>query len=296
MRMRCLLIAPTNLDVEVLSGVLGELGAEVLFASELGAGVTLAQAPIDRADCAVAVLSSQSRHTAEGLAGIFVDIGVVAGQKIPLVVIVDPNDAPPPALAGATIVRASADHVASLRLHLRMFMLSIASGDTMKRLHRTDALDSASLSEFRDRWDTLRSSLQDCNTYPRDFGVQFQRLVTDILSTAGAIVVENYDDLEADAVASYMPGTETILGPVIIELKPKLTKRGLESAQQRLMYSMRAARAGFCLLVHGGEPSTEFQIPTFMLVLSIDELLTELDQMTIGQLLVRARNRAVHKV
>jgi hypothetical protein len=302
--MRCLLIAPTSLDVHVLTGVLVDQEVEVLYASELGAGVTLAQSAIDLADCAVAVLPSQPTRTAEGLAAIFIEIGVVAGRGIPILVIVEPPEAPPPALAGATIVRAPVNHVDALRLHLRMFMLSVAAGGAVQRPNPPAALEPSSLAGFRARLEAIRNPPQvheASGGRASARGFQLERLVYDVLSGAGATMAINFElspdtRREADAVA-YVPGTESVLGAIIVEIKlRRLTEADLQRTEHQLLKNMKAGRVGFGLLVydelatdaHGIRP-----VP-FILALSVDELLTELEYMPLGELLVRARNRAVH--
>jgi hypothetical protein len=131
--------------------------------------------------------------------------------------------------------------------------------------------------------------------------MQLERLVYDILSGAGAVMTTNVElspdtRREADAVA-YVPGTENVLGTVIVEVKlRRLTEADLQRAEQQLLANMRAGRIGFGLLVYE-ELATDvrgIRPAPFMLALSVDELLAELEHMPLGELLVRARNRAVH--
>lgn len=303
--MRCLLIAPMGVDVRVLSGLLMDQGVDVLSASELGAGVTLAQAAIDQADCAVAVLPPQPTRNAEGLAAIFIEIGVVAGRKIPILVIVEPPEAPPPALTGATIVRAPVDHVDALRLHLKMFMLSVNSGGVTQRPNPPVALEPSSLADFRARLEAIRNPHQDRGTSDSALaptrGMQLERLIYEILSNAGAVLATNVElsaRREADAVA-YVPGTENVLGAILVEVKLRqFTEVDVQHAEQQLLANMKAGHVGFGLLLYDKlttEAHTVRAAP-FMLALSIDELLTELERMPLGELLIRARNRAVHGV
>lgn len=303
--MRCLLIAPTSVDVHVLTGVLVDQGVEVLSASELGAGVTLAQSAIDLADCAVAVLPSQPTHTAEVLATIFIEIGVVVGRRIPILVIVEPPEAPPSAVTGATIVRAPVNHVDALRLHLRMFMLSVAAGGAVQRPNPPAVLEPSSLDGFRARLEAIRNPPQvrgaSGGGVASTRGFQLLRLVYDILSDAGATMAVDLElspdtRHEADAMA-YIPGTESVLGAILVEVKLRpLTEADLQRAERQLLANMKAGRIGFGLLVydelatdaHGIRPAP------FMLALSVDGLLSELEHMPLGELMVRARNRAVH--
>ncbi|MCA1604066.1 MAG: hypothetical protein LC775_00945, partial [Acidobacteria bacterium] len=65
--MRCLLIAPYGVDLEVLLTVLDDQGAEVVSTSELGAGAALAQVVLDQFDCGIAVLPSNQEGYAAGI-------------------------------------------------------------------------------------------------------------------------------------------------------------------------------------------------------------------------------------
>lgn len=301
--MHCLLIAPTNVDVQVLSGVLVSQGVRVFYASELGAGVTLAQAAIDQADCAVAVLPSHPAPTPEGSAAIFIEIGVVIGRGIPILVIVEPPGVPPPALAGATIVRAPVNHVEALRLHLRMFTLLVASGGARQRPIHPVALATSSVVGFRARLEAIRNPPQDRRASDGAVasrrGMQLEGLVHDILSGAGAVVVTDVElspVREADAVA-YVPGTESVVGSIVVEIKlSRLTAVDLQRAELQLSTNLKVGGAGFGLLVYNElAPDTHRdQAAPFVLSLSIDELLSELERVPLGDLLVRARNRAVH--
>ncbi|MFI5783549.1 hypothetical protein [Nocardia sp. NPDC051570] len=303
--MRCLLIAPASVDVQVLSDVLAEQGNEVLSSAELGAGVTLADAAIDRADCAVAVLPSGSARSAEGLAAVFIEIGIVVGRGLPTLVIVEPPDAPPAALAGVTIVRTPLDHIDALRLHLRMFTLSAVSGSARRRTAAPAVLEPSTIAEFRTRLDAIRNPAYDERSTGR--GVEhsrwyrLERLIFDILSTAGAVLwtgvkLSTSPPSEADAVA-YVPGTESVLGAIIVEVKlRRLTETDLQLTREQLQAQMIAGRASFGLLVYDSliSGAHEVSVPYFMLVLSVDGLLAELEHLPLAELLLRARNRSVH--
>jgi hypothetical protein len=301
--MRCLLIAPASVDVQVLSGVLAELEVEVLPASELGGGITLAQAAIDQVDCALAVLPSQPAHTAEGLAAIYIEIGVVAGRGIPILVIVEPPEVPMPALAGATVVRTPVNHVDALRLHIRMFTLAVAHGGIQQRSNPPVAAERPSLAGFRARLEAIRNPPHDRTgrTSASARGFQLERLVFDILSGVGAVMTTNVElssdtRREADAVA-YVPGTESVLGAIIVDVKSqRLRKVDLQRAEQQLLANLKAGRVGFGLLVYDQLMTDAYPVRAapYMLVLSIDELLSALEHMPLGELLVRVRNRAVH--
>jgi hypothetical protein len=120
------------------------------------------------------------------------------------------------------------------------------------------------------------------------------RLVYDVLSGAGAVVATDVElssdpHREADAVA-YIPGTEGVLGAIIVEVKlRRLTEIELQRAEQQLLAKMKAGRVGFGLLVYDGQVTDTHTVRAapFMLALSINELLSELEHMPLGELLVR---------
>jgi len=125
---RCLLIIPSGPDFSVLLAALADRAVEVDSTSDIGAGVALARAPLDRFDFGVAVVPSSHEGSTVALSAIYVEIGVAAGRGLPLLVVVEPPGAPSPALAGLVTVTTSLDNEEALRLQLGLFLRQVEGG------------------------------------------------------------------------------------------------------------------------------------------------------------------------
>ncbi len=122
-------MAPTFLDLAVLREALDEQNVGVRTSYELGAGLTLAETPLDEFDLGVVVVpSDESDGTSESRAAILIEAGIAYARGLPLLFIVDPSDRSSlQALSGtkAWTVRARIDNREAIRLHLRLLIQSI---------------------------------------------------------------------------------------------------------------------------------------------------------------------------
>lgn len=290
--MRCLLIAPYGVDLEVLLTVLGDQGAEVVSTSELGAGAALAYVALDQFDCSIAVLPSNQEAYAAGIPAVYVEIGVAAGRGLPLLVVVEPPQPPPPALVGLTTVSTAIDNGDALRLHLGLFLRSLASTPSRPEPPLPTTAGTISTS-YRARLQAIR------NSPPGQRGLQFEQFVIDLLRDSGAHTEEiesRVGDHGVDA-AAFMPGEEHRLGLLLIEVKSgRLTSRTLQDAQNQLSTQVLQGRGGLGLLIYDNAVTPPAQRPSSPMVfsLTIDELLFELEHRPLREVLVHARNRAVH--
>jgi len=93
-------ISPSRLDLSILRAVLTEHAVDIESTSDVGAGVTLADASLAEYDFAVAVIPADHQRDAS-MSAIYVEIGVAVGRGLPLLVIAERSIPPLPALAGA---------------------------------------------------------------------------------------------------------------------------------------------------------------------------------------------------
>ncbi|GGK63705.1 hypothetical protein GCM10011591_39940 [Nocardia camponoti] len=122
-------MAPTFLDLAVLREALDEQNVGVRTSNELGAGLTLAETPLQKFDLGVVVVpTDDSDGTSESRAAILIEAGIAYARGLPLLFIVDPSDrASLQVLSGtkAWTVRARIDNREAIRLHLRLLIQSI---------------------------------------------------------------------------------------------------------------------------------------------------------------------------
>jgi hypothetical protein len=120
--------------------------------------------------------------------------------------------------------------------------------------------------------------------------------VLDLLRAIGAEVeteTVSGGDARVDA-AALIPGTERVLGPVLIEVKA-LRGRGLPAAVSQLTAFLAQSGAAFGLVVYDGphqQPGPANGFP--VMAMHIDELREHASRGSLGQALVYARNAAAH--
>jgi hypothetical protein len=290
---RCLLIAPHGVDLDLLLAVLAEQGAEVVSTAELGAGAVLAQVPLDQVDFGIAVLPSGHEECAAGIPAVYVEIGVAAGRGVPLLVVVEPPEPPSPALAGLTTVSTAFDNGEALRLHLGLFLRSVAAAPSRPE-PPPPVMVGGGLADYRERLQTIRSSP------PGRRGLEFEQFVVDLLRDAGALTEEPASEGGRDYgvdIAAFVPGEEHRLGTLLVEVKSgRLTSRTLRDSQNKLSTQVLQRRAGLGLFVYDGAVINPEQLPPSPLVFSLtfDQLLSELEHRPLRDVLVHARNRAIH--
>ena len=128
----------------------------------------------------------------------------------------------------------------------------------------------------------------------RDQGLQEE--VLGLLQAGGATVESEAVSSGGDRVdaAALIPGTEHVLGPVLIEVKA-LQGHGLSAAVNQLAAFLARSGAMFGLVVYDGPrqepgPASGFPIAT----MHIDELREHVRHGSLGSTLVYVRNSAVH--
>jgi hypothetical protein len=285
---QCLVIAPSYADLSALEAVLAELDIAAVTTTRLLVGAQLTTVPLDGFSFAVAVLPAFGPGGAPATtpSTIYLEAGIALGRGLPLIVLAENPDEDLPVLGGLarnvwTI--AGATDEAGIRLHLTLFIKVL-------ELY-TSARDSGPL---------LEPPVAQPGTPPaeptagREQGLQ--QKVLDLLRAVGA-------EVEAEAVAgsgvrvdaaALIPGTERILGPVLIEAKA-LHGRGLPAAVSELAAFLAQSRAAFGLVVYDGprqQPGPANGFP--VMAMHIDELREHVSRGSLGQALVYARNAAAH--
>ena len=292
--MRCLLIAPSDLELSAVATVLADEGVEVEQTSDIGAGAALARVNLDRFDCCIAVVPAGHSDASMSMAAIYVEIGVAAACRLPLLVVVQAPAQPSPALAGLTTATSSLGNVEALRLHLSLFLRSVASGvlpETESNLLPT--APNLVPADYRRRLEMARTS------HGIERALAFERLVTDIVRDAGAKIEERptgWPDTGVD-IAAFIPGEEQRLGPLLIEVKSGLLAAAdLASAQRKLSDHVLQTRSGLGLLIFNeiGVGARKVAPAPLVARIGIDQLLGELEVRSLSEVLVQARGRAVH--
>ncbi|MBL7491557.1 hypothetical protein I6A60_39145 [Frankia sp. AgB1.9] len=287
----CLVIAPVTADLTALRVVFEELDTDITTTTDLLVGAQLATVPLDKFDLAAAVLPAAEPDglPVSVLAALYLEMGIALGRGLPLIVLAEDTDAELPgigdAAANAWLIAGVSDE-ASLRLHLSLFVQVAAmqrhASETGFRRGLTPPLATPA------RETTAES--------PTTHALRLEQEVIDLLRDSGALVEEAVrfpHDAGVDA-AVVIPGTEQVLGPVLVEVK---AQRDLDLARvtRDLAEAVLARGASLGLLVYDGAPRTPRPLGRLpVVVLHIDELRRALPGPALGRWLIDVRNRIVH--
>jgi hypothetical protein len=286
--MRVFLSASAGTDTHILREALRELGAETLATTDVasGGGLSSVLQPTDRL---IALLhDSQVGNTA-----VLVETGIAIGMQLPVLVIAPPNSAIPAALGDVIVVRGAADDPAALQLPLRLFLRAKA-GQTSPPPSPSADRAQLDLAKFRQELALLEAD--QGSRSGAEAGAALETFVADLLRYAGAQVEQQpVRGTERPDIALAVPGAEERLGTVIVEVKASRDRAILRSGAAQLLDYVLALQAGLGVLIY---PGPEIQLPTMPMTvtLSLEQLLTELDSRSLGEVLTRARNEAIHRL
>jgi hypothetical protein len=290
--MRSILIATRDDDVDILRESLADEGLESTSSQSIAAGVALADALTDDIVAAVAVLPSSSA----GLSAVLVEIGIVLGRRLPVLLVVSPGSEVPAALVGVRTVISDLDNREGLRFQIRMFAQSLSSRGLERQLPLPsgEPLPSVEVAEFHDR---LKRITDDAALQTP--GVTFEQWLVDILRAGGATVEQDRRytlDPGIDAAVS-IPGEEHRLGPLLVEAKVFRGPPRLRQATRKLVGQVLARGGGLGLLVYASaEPDPHPETTPRVIAMWAADLVSQLERMSLAEVLVRARNEAIHRL
>ncbi|MHB8659316.1 MAG: restriction endonuclease [Solirubrobacteraceae bacterium] len=290
--MRIVIIATRDDNVQTLARALTEEGFEPTSSQRIGAGAALAEGITDDIVAAVAVIPPSSA----GLSAVLVEVGIALGRGLPLLVMVTPGSELPPALLGVRSVVADVDNREALGFQLRMFAQSLRT-DSAQPEPTSPAgkpLSSHEVARFRGRLAEMARG-----DTPGKRGAAFEKWIVDVLRAGGATVEQDRRyavDQGVDAVAS-IPGEEHLLGPLLVQAKFFSGSPHLQVPARKLVGQVLTRGAGLGLLIYGS-PSPDPKPDRTPRVISLwaEDLIVELEQMSLAEVLVRARNEAIHRL
>ncbi len=282
--MRVFLSASADADTHVLREALHELGAESLATTDIssGGGLNSVLQPTDR-------LIALLHDSPVGNTAVLVEIGIAIGMHLPVLVIAPPGSPIPAALGDVIVVRGAADDPAALQLPLKLFLRAEAGQASPPPTLSADR-SQLDLTKFRQQLALLETNEGS------ESGPALETFVADLLRYAGAQVEQQpVSDTDRPDIALAVPGAEGRLGTVIVEIKASRDREVLLSGASQLVDYVLALRAGLGVLIY---PGPEMQLPTIPMTvaLSLEQLLTELGSRPLGEVLVRARNEAIHRL
>jgi hypothetical protein len=285
---QALVIAPSYADLSALRTVLADLDVTATTTTQLLVGAQLATMPLDEFSFAVAVLpaSGPGGTAASTPATILLEAGIALGRGVPLIVLAEDPDEDLPVLGGLAsnvwTISGVTDEV-SIRLHLTLFT-KVLQTLTPARVYVPHLEQSATPS--------VTPSTEITGQREQDL----QEEVLTLLQASGAEVESQSVSSDSDRVdaAALIPGTERILGPVLIEVKA-LRGHGLPAAVNQLAVFLARSGATFGLVVYDGprqEPGPTRSLP--IAVMHIADLREHVRWGSLGSTLVYSRNAVAH--
>jgi len=281
--MRVFLSASTDSDTHALREALEGLGAEVMATIGVASGGGLGSV-LQPADRLIALLQGSPL----GNTAVLVEIGIAIGMGLPVLVIAPLGSPIPAALGDVIVVRSAADDLNALQLPLKLFLRTEASHPSPSPVSPASH-NQVDLAMFKERLALLQAT--------GGSGVDLQKFAADLLRYSGAQVEEQpgWEEGRNPDIALAIPGEEGRLGTVIVEIKSSRNRETLESAAFQLVEYVLTLRGGLGVLLYTGP---ELHLPSIPMTvaLSLDRLVTELSSQSLAEVLIRARNEAIHRL
>lgn len=283
--MRVLLSASAKADTHALCRDLIELGAEVVPTTEIGSGGRLARA-VQTGDRLVALL----QDSPAGNAAILVEIGIAIGMGLPVLIVATSESTLPAILGDVFILRSAPGNSTELLLGLKLF-LRAESTEPPRRAITITPPPHPDINRFRERLAELTGSPK------KGVESEVERLAADLFRQFGAQVEEQrlLPKGGRPDIAFSVPGQEGQLGTVLIELKFSHSPDALEGAARQLQRYLSDQGRGLGLILYIG-PEQPVRSWPMIIAWSIERLLDELTDSTLADVLIRARNEAIHNL
>ncbi|MEV4691351.1 hypothetical protein AB0K27_09545 [Micromonospora echinospora] len=286
--MRALLITTlTEVDSDELRHVVDIAAREnvqLVPTGVLGAGAYLAASMEPETGAAIAILPKRSAEH-PGWSALMVEVGICLGMAIPLLLIVDPSEKLPPALAPVRHARARLDDIDSLRLHIGMFI----------RGARQVPRAAGSRTTRHTATVTTRVETSDSWSYA---GHKLQSDVAALLSNSGALLGAAVGGDHPGVDLAFAVDIQRVPTTVVVEVKSFSGHWAPTSAIQQLSRHIEETGADLGLLITDKSPAGALvrQAPANILVYSLEGLSEALRTTGLERLLREARNRVVHGV
>lgn len=252
---------------------------------------SLAESIFEGVDALVALIPAEM---SDGWAStLSFEIGFASGRGLPVLLVEEVGASRPAILNDYLSVRADLSNLDWLRLQIRIFLQSPPRATQIPSNPDNTPLTLAQLSNFRQTFNVIRE------TSASRQGLKFEELVVRLFRESGALISESESSDTGIDAAVVFPGTEKLLGPLLVEAKwaHHTTSRRMDEIEEQLMLYATARGARMGILIYDSERSfPNLKATPLVLQFWFPDLLDRLENQPLAKVLVDARNRAVHGI
>jgi hypothetical protein len=284
------LSASSEEDLLVLRTVVTELGVETATPVDDDGILRLNLDAWEQADAAIIVITSPSLADNER---ILVEVGIALGRKLPILILAE-SRAPYEISRLARVVEMHGSvSPEALRFHLSLFLKSLSSAVSRVEPDTPGRISNVDIGPFRNGLESIRL------TTPVD-AARYEEWVADLFRASGAETAIPHDPERRgfDLVVS-MPDLNRIPGPLVVEVKITTSRKVLIDAAFTLQSLVLREGAGLGLLLYEDihfPMQFALQIVPMIVSLGFSELVRRLEEETLADVIIHARDEAVHRL
>ncbi|GHB15924.1 hypothetical protein GCM10010306_004300 [Streptomyces umbrinus] len=233
---------------------------------------------------------------------IYLEIGVALGRELPVLIIAEPNRRIPLAIAGLQRVEVDLRNTEAIAHHLHSFTSALDSRRLFKRdSSRSFKPEKGTAARLRAQLEALSLEPNSWGSNPAELGYEYQRLVHNILSTAGAEPSSSRIDEGFDLAAWIDHASEILGGPILVQCKiaTRIDRKALQVAAEKFTRTLSFRSVKFGLIVYHSlenpHHQTPLRTPYPVWAFSASELINMAEQGSLSDTIITLRNELMHR-
>ncbi|MEU6824798.1 hypothetical protein ABZ921_29565 [Streptomyces atriruber] len=233
---------------------------------------------------------------------IYLEIGVALGRELPVLIISEPNRRIPLAIAGLQRVEVDLGNTEAIAQHLHSFTSALDSRTPFKReLSRGLKPEKGMSVRLRAQLDALSLEPNNWGSNPAELAYEYERLVHDILSTAGAESSSSRTDEGFDLAAWIDHASEILGGPILVQCKiaAKIDRKALQVAAEKFTRTLGFRSVKFGIIVYHSLENPHRKTPLHtsypVWAFSASELIDMAEQDSLSDTIITLRNELMHR-
>ncbi|MFD7604767.1 hypothetical protein ACFWAN_30490 [Streptomyces mirabilis] len=233
---------------------------------------------------------------------IYLEIGVALGRELPVLIIAEPNRRIPLAIAGLQKVEVDLRNTEAIAYHLHSFTSALDSRRPFKREFSRALKPAKGTSErFRAQLEALSLEPNNWGSNLGGLGHEYERIVYNILSSAGAESSSSRTDEGFDLAAWIDRASEILGGPILIQCKisAKIDRKALEIAAEKFTRILGSRSVKFGIIIYHSLDNPRYKAPFHtpypVWAFSASELIDMMEQGSLSDAIITFRNELMHR-